>query len=246
MKDNLKAFEHFFVQNQTSKKILNKNNFFNCSIMGDSRFERVIELPKQIKEIEYLNEFKNSKKCLVAGSTWPEDEKIIIEFINSYKKNDTCFIIAPHQIDFNKINKTKSLINKETVLMSNLNKKSAKKCSVIIIDSIGLLNSVYNYADIGYVGGGMGKTGLHNTLEPAVFKIPVIIGKNFDKFPEVSELVNLKGFISIKNARSFKSQMNFLLENNKIRKEMGQINYNYINKNLGATKKVMSYLKQKK
>jgi 3-deoxy-D-manno-octulosonic-acid transferase len=130
--------------------------------------------------------------------------------------------------------------------MSNLNKKSAKKCSVIIIDSIGLLNSVYNYADIGYVGGGMGKTGLHNTLEPAVFKIPVIIGKNFDKFPEVSELVNLKGFISIKNARSFKSQMNFLLENNKIRKEMGQINYNYINKNLGATKKVMSYLKQKK
>ena len=246
MKDNLKAFEHFFVQNQTSKKILNKNNFFNCSIMGDSRFERVIELPKQIKEIEYLNEFKNSKKCLVAGSTWPEDEKIIIEFINSYKKNDTCFIIAPHQIDFNKINKTKSLINKETVLMSNLNKKSAKKCSVIIIDSIGLLNSVYNYADIGYVGGGMGKTGLHNTLEPAVFKIPVIIGKNFDKFPEVSELVNLKGFISIKNARSFKSQMNFLLENNKIRTEMGQINYNYINKNLGATKKVMSYLKQKK
>ena len=105
---------------------------------------------------------------------------------------------------------------------------------------------IYNYADIGYVGGGMGKTGLHNTLEPAVFKIPVIIGKNFDKFPEVSELVNLKGFISIKNARSFKSQMNFLLENNKIRIEMGQINYNYINKNLGATKKVMSYLKQKK
>ena len=246
MKDNLNAFEHFFVQNQNSKKILNKNNFFNCSIMGDSRFERVIELPKQIKKIEHLNEFKNSKKCLVAGSTWFEDEKIIIEFINSYKKNDTCFIIAPHQIDLNKINKTKSLIKKETVLMSNLNKKNTKRCSVIIIDSIGLLNSIYSYADIGYVGGGMGKTGLHNTLEPAVFKIPVIIGKNFDKFPEVSELVNLKGFISVKNAKSFKSQMNFLLENNKIRTEMGQINYNYINKNLGATKKVMSYLKQKK
>ncbi|MDC0389627.1 3-deoxy-D-manno-octulosonic acid transferase [Flavobacteriaceae bacterium] len=246
MKDNLNAFEHFFVQNQNSKKILNKNNFFNCSIMGDSRFERVIELPKQIKKIEHLNEFKNSKKCLVAGSTWFEDEKIIIEFINSYKKNDTCFIIAPHQIDLNKINKTKSLIKKETVLMSNLNKENAKRCSVIIIDSIGLLNSIYSYADIGYVGGGMGKTGLHNTLEPAIFKIPVIIGKNFDKFPEVFELVNLKGFISVKNAKSFKSQMHFLLENNKIRIEMGQINYNYINKNLGATKKVMSYLKQKK
>ena len=195
MRNNLKTFNHFFVQNNDSKKILKKYNFNNCSVMGDSRFERVLELPNQKNEIKYLNKFKKSKQCFVAGSTWNEDDEIIIKFINSYKENDICFIIAPHQIDLNKINKAKSFIKKKSILMSELNRDNASENSVIFIDSIGLLTSVYSYADIGYVGGGMGNTGLHNTLEPAVFKIPVIVGKNFGKFHEVSELINLKGFI---------------------------------------------------
>ena len=246
MRNNLKTFNHFFVQNNDSKKILKKYNFNNCSVMGDSRFERVLELPNQKNEIKYLNKFKKSKQCFVAGSTWNEDDEIIIKFINSYKENDICFIIAPHQIDLNKINKAKSFIKKKSILMSELNKDNASKNSVIFIDSIGLLTSVYSYADIGYVGGGMGNTGLHNTLEPAVFKIPVIVGKNFGKFHEVSELINLKGFISIKNYDTFKNELIDLINNKKARDKMGQINYKYILNKIGASEKVITYLKQKK
>ena len=246
MRNNLKTFNHFFVQNNDSKNILKKYNFNNCSVMGDSRFERVLELPNQENKIKYLNKFKKSKQCFVAGSTWNEDDEIIIKFINSYKENDICFIIAPHQIDLNKINKAKSFIKKKSILMSELNKDNASKNSVIFIDSIGLLTSVYSYADIGYVGGGMGNTGLHNTLEPAVFKIPVIVGKNFGKFHEVSELINLKGFISIKNYDTFKNELIDLINNKKARDKMGQINYKYILNKIGASEKVITYLKQKK
>ena len=246
MRNNLKTFNHFFVQNNDSKNILKKYNFNNCSVMGDSRFERVLELPNQENKIKYLNKFKKSKQCFVAGSTWNEDDEIIIKFINSYKENDICFIIAPHQIDLNKINKAKSFIKKKSILMSELNRDNASENSVIFIDSIGLLTSVYSYADIGYVGGGMGNTGLHNTLEPAVFKIPVIVGKNFEKFHEVSELINLKGFISIKNYDTFKNELIDLINNKKARDKMGQINYKYILNKIGASEKVITYLKQKK
>ena len=246
MRNNLKTFNHFFVQNNDSKNILKKYNFNNCSVMGDSRFERVLELPSQENKIKYLNKFKKSKQCFVAGSTWNEDDEIIIKFINSYKENDICFIIAPHQIDLNKINKAKSFIKKKSILMSELNRDNASETSVILIDSIGLLSSVYSYADIAYVGGGMGNTGLHNTLEPAVFKIPVIVGKNFGKFHEVSELINLKGFISIKNYDTFKNELIDLINNKKARDKMGQINYKYILNKIGASEKVITYLKQKK
>tara|TARA_B100000768_G_scaffold112832_1_gene104496 strand:- start:1337 stop:2473 length:1137 start_codon:yes stop_codon:yes gene_type:complete len=245
MKNNLKAFHHFFVQNETSKKILKENDFENCSIMGDSRFERVMELPKQVNEIKHLNEFKGSKKCFVAGSTWKEDEEMIINFINSYEENDVCFIIAPHQINLKKINKLKDLLKKKTVLMSKLNGDNTIQSSVIIIDSIGLLTFAYSYADIGYVGGGMGNTGLHNTLEPAVFQIPVIVGKNYEKFPEVKNLIDLKGFISVNSLYSFNNELINLLNNKTTRDKMGKINYKFIVANLGASEKVISYLKQK-
>tara|TARA_B100000902_G_scaffold225877_1_gene214444 strand:- start:545 stop:1786 length:1242 start_codon:yes stop_codon:yes gene_type:complete len=246
MKKYLKAFHHFFVQNESSKNILIKQKFTNCTVMGDSRYDRVIDLPKQNNEIKYLNNFKGNKKCFVAGSSWEKDESLIIKFINSYKKNDVCFIIAPHQINLNRINELKQLITKNTILISELAKSNAINPEVIIIDSIGLLTKVYSYADIAYVGGGMGNTGLHNTLEPAVFKIPVIIGNNFEKFPEVKELIDLKGIISVNNIKSFTDELNALLNSKEKRDQIGNINYEYINANLGAYKKVINYLKEKK
>ncbi|MFL2666229.1 MAG: 3-deoxy-D-manno-octulosonic acid transferase [Flavobacteriaceae bacterium] len=245
MKKYLKAFHHFFVQNESSKNILIKQKFTNCTVMGDSRYDRVIDLPKQNNEIKYLNNFKGNKKCFVAGSSWEKDESLIIKFINSYEKNDVCFIIAPHQINLNRINELKQLITKKTILMSELDKSNAINPEVIIIDSIGLLTKVYSYADIAYVGGGMGNTGLHNTLEPAVFKIPVIIGNNFEKFPEVKQLIDLKGIISVNNIKSFTDELNALLNSKEKRDQIGNINYEYINANLGAYKKVINYLKEK-
>ena len=125
-------------------------------------------------------------------------------------------------------------------------KKKINTIDIIFVDSVGLLTKLYAYADISYVGGGMGNTGLHNTLEPAVFKIPVVIGKNFEKFPEVSDLINLNGIISIRNYDSFKTKINELIQSNDKRDEMGEINYNYIKSNQGATKKVITYLNEKK
>ena len=171
---------------------------------------------------------------------------MIVKFINSCEENDICFIIAPHQINLKKINIIKDRIKKKTVLMSKLNRDNAIDSSVVIIDSIGLLTSVYSYADIGYVGGGMGNTGLHNTLEPAIFQIPVIVGENYEKFPEVKDLVDLKGFISVNGLYTFNVALINLLNNKTKRDEMGQINYNFIQRNLGASEKVISYLKQKK
>ena len=129
--------------------------------------------------------------------------------------------------------------------MSKLNGDNVIGSSVIIIDSIGLLTSAYSYADIGYVGGGMGNTGLHNTLEPAIFQIPVIVGKNYEKFPEVKNLIDLKGFISVNSLYSFNNELINLLNNKTTRDKMGKINYKFIVAKLGASEKVISYLKQK-
>ena len=117
---------------------------------------------------------------------------------------------------------------------------------MIIVDSVGILTKLYSYADISYVGGGMGKTGLHNTLEPAVHKIPVIVGQNFKNFPEVSELINLNGIISVNNYQSFETKIIELIQSSHKRDKMGKINFEYIQNNIGASEKVISYLNEKK
>ena len=116
------------------------------------------------------------------------------------------------------------------------------KSKVMIVDSVGLLTKIYSYADIAYVGGGMGKTGLHNTLEPAVFKIPVIIGNNFDKFNEVKKLVELGGIISICNQQEFDEKINELINSKVKRANIGEINFRFIQNNLGASKKIVQLL----
>ena len=246
MRKILKSFSHLFVQNNNSMKVLSKFNFNNCSIMGDSRYDRVMTLLDQNNEVSFVNEFKNSRTCIVAGSTWKEDDDLILKFINSHLFNDTCWIIAPHQINLKYIEKVQQKIKSNSILLSKLNSKNFQNIDIIFVDSVGLLTKLYAYADISYVGGGMGNTGLHNTLEPAVFKIPVVIGKTFEKFPEVSDLINLNGIISIRNYDSFKTKINELIQSNDKRDEMGEINYNYIKSNQGATKKVITYLNEKK
>lgn len=246
MRKILKSFSHLFVQNNNSMKVLSKFNFNNCSIMGDSRYDRVMTLLDQNNEVSFVNEFKNSRTCIVAGSTWKEDDDLILKFINSHLFNDTCWIIAPHQINLKYIEKIQQKVKSNSILLSELNSENFQNIDIIFVDSVGLLTKLYAYADISYVGGGMGNTGLHNTLEPAVFKIPVVIGKNFEKFPEVSDLINLNGIISIRNYDSFKTKINELIQSNDKRDEMGEINYNYIKSNQGATKKVITYLNEKK
>jgi len=238
------SITHFFVQNKESKNLLASNNITNCTLMGDSRFDRVNSLLNQNNEIKNIKEFIGDKICLVAGSTWKEDESIMINSIND--NNDLAWIIAPHQINKKQIKKFQDKLKCESIIHSNLNQNNITTAKVLIIDSIGLLTRLYSYSDISYVGGGMGNSGLHNILEPAIFKNPILIGKNYLNFPEAKNLIAENGAVSVKDAKEFKRILNELIENKRERIKMGEINFNYIKSNLGTTKNVISYLKERK
>ncbi len=240
----LKAFSHFFVIDENSMNILKKNGFKNSSVIGDSRFERVMDIKKSMYKVKYIEQFIRSRVCIVAGSTWKEDEKLFINFINNKDFDNICFIIVPHQIHLKSIESMKNSIKAKSSIMSQHQHVEGEKTKVMIVDSIGVLAKIYSYADIAYVGGGMGTTGLHNTLEPAVFKIPVIIGKNYDKFDEVKKLINLGGVISVDSQKSFDKNLIELINSKDKRSEIGEINYNFIKNNLGASKKVLESIKK--
>ena len=244
MRASLKAFNHFFVQDNNSEALLNTINFKNVTVAGDTRFDRVYEILEQDNSLDFINEFKNNKYTIVAGSTWKEDEELLINYINNKATEEEKFIIAPHNIDSDAILELEKLINKKTVLYSNKKDKNLKEYQVFIIDTIGILTKIYAVADVAYVGGGL-KTGLHNILEPATFGIPVIIGNKYDKFKEAVDLVKIGGCISIKNQEEFNESFINLKSDESFRKLTGVINKRYIRDNLGATKLIMNYIKEK-
>ncbi|MBT5392840.1 MAG: 3-deoxy-D-manno-octulosonic acid transferase [Flavobacteriaceae bacterium] len=236
---------HFFVQNKDSIDLLINNNITNCTLMGDSRFDRVNTLLDQNNNIENIKEFIGNRICFVGGSTWKEDESLMIDYINK-NNNNLVWIIAPHQINLKHITDFQKKIKRKSILHSNLNQNNITTTKVLIIDSIGILTKLYSYSDISYVGGGMGNSGLHNILEPAIFKNPILIGKNYINFPEARDLISKNGAISVKDSKEFENILNELIENKRKRSIMGGNNFDYIKSNLGATKNVISYLKERK
>lgn len=257
MRDSLQAFHHFFVQNQTSKELLSSINFKNVTVAGDTRFDRVAKILAQDNSLDFINQFKDHKYTVVAGSTWQDDEELLVNYINNYASEDEKFIIAPHNIKADAISELQKSINKKVVkysdvissLSSSLKINSVEKSKnlaeyqVFIVDTIGLLTKIYAAANLAYVGGGL-KTGLHNILEPATFGIPVVIGNNYNKFKEAVDLVKIGGCISIKNQEEFTANfINFKNDEN-FRKLTGAINKKYIADNLGATTLIMNYLKE--
>ncbi len=237
----LRSISHFFIQDEESQKILNNYKFLNTTIIGDTRLDRVLKIKYSTKKIKEISNFKSSEICVVFGSTWVEDYELILKKINSLR--NTKIIIAPHKVDTNSIDLLTKKLKINYLKLSNYNSKNNSKTNLLIIDSVGLLSSIYQYADIAYVGGGMGNKGLHNTMEPAVFKIPVIIGKNYQNFNKVKDLVELGGILSVKSSEDFNKKINLLLSDKKKRKELGEINYNYIKLNSGATRKVLEKIK---
>jgi 3-deoxy-D-manno-octulosonic-acid transferase len=239
------SITHFFVQNKDSIDLLVNNNITNCTLMGDSRFDRVNTLLDQNNNIENIKEFIGNRICFVGGSTWKEDESLMIDYINK-NNNNLVWIIAPHQINLKHITDFQQKIKRKSILHSNLNQNNITTTKVLIIDSIGILTKLYSYSDISYVGGGMGNSGLHNILEPAIFKNPILIGKNYINFPEARDLISKNGAISVKDSKEFENILNELIENKRKRSIMGGNNFDYIKSNLGATKNVISYLKERK
>jgi len=243
MRNSLKAFHHFFLQDENSKKLLKSIDFKNSSVVGDTRFDRVSRILNQDNSIDFINEFKNNTYTLVAGSTWREDEELLVNYINNSTSKDEKFIIAPHNINKEAIATLRKSILTKTVLFSEKEGKNLADFDVIIIDTIGILTKIYASVDVAYVGGGL-RTGLHNILEPATFGIPVVIGNKFDKFKEAVDLVNLKGCITIRNQNEFSSIFKKLKKEEDFRKSTGNINKKYIQEHLGASQKIINYLKK--
>lgn len=238
---SLSTFSHFFVQDEDSVNLLKKIGFTNVTESGDTRFDRVFEIVNQKKELPLLKKFTASRLILVAGSTWPKDESLLIEYINKYAAKEEAFIIAPHTINPKEITKLRQHLLEKSILYSEANLDTIANNKVLIIDSIGILTSVYNYADIAYVGGGF-NAGIHNILEPATYGVPLIIGPNYQKFKEASDLILAKGCVDVNDIQSFKFELKKFYQNKKYLHTTGTITAQYIRENIGATKKIMDYV----
>lgn len=230
----LDAFTYFFVQNESSKKLLFQLGKTNVAVSGDSRFDRVATILEKDNTLDFISEFKNNTLTVVVGSSWPKDENLLIDYINS-TKHHIKFIIAPHNIKSEQIHQLKSKISKKTVLYSQKGSKNLADFDVFIIDTVGILTKIYSYADIAYVGGGFGNPGVHNILEPATFGVPIIIGPNYSHFAEATALVNMGGCIAIKNDRELNAAFEDLILNEDYRSEKGHICHTFVLMNKGAT-----------
>jgi 3-deoxy-D-manno-octulosonic-acid transferase len=237
----LQNFDYFFVQNETSKKLVNKIGFSNATVSGDTRFDRVVAILERDNSLEFIEQFKEKSTLIVIGSSWPKDEEILVDFINSATEN-VKFIIAPHNIHKLEIDNLQAVIKKKIVMFSDKENQDVSKFDVFIIDTIGILTKIYSYANIAYVGGGFGNPGVHNILEPATFGIPIIIGPHFSHFAEAVALINLNGVISISNKVEFANEIKSLINSNSIRKEKGTICADFVQKNKGATMIILNFL----
>jgi len=237
-KKTLGRVSHFFVQTETSKQVLLNNGFQNVSISGDTRYDRVTSQLQMNNTLDFVADFKSNRLCMVLGSTWNECEEVFLNTINSSNKN-ICFIIAPHEIKTQKIDALKSKLKVKTSIYSQgINNAD----QVLIVDTIGFLTRMYCYADIAYVGGGFGTSGLHNILEPAVFGTPIIIGPKIKKFPEAKAMGNDGGLRIVVTTNEFKDCVNELIDNPELRKNMGSAAANFIKKQIGATERISSFL----
>ena len=243
MRNVLRDFSHFFVQNSQSLSLLETIGIRKATLSGDTRFDRVHSLLKKDNTLAFLEGFTSGKITVVAGSTWPKDEQFLTDYINDCKFDDVVFIIAPHHMEPERFRKLKRSINKKNMLHSE--GVPDKDIEVYIVDTIGLLTKIYSYADVSYVGGGFDREGVHNVLEPAVFGVPVLIGPVYEKYQEALDLVKKKGCLVAKDARSFEKTLSVLISDPEFRKNTGQICSKFISENTGATQIIVDYLDQR-
>ena len=238
--NKLKQIDYFFVQDKSSKELLNLNHINNVSITGDTRIDRVKEISKQEKKFDSIEKFINNDICFIAGSSWEADNDI---FLNSIlDSNNIKTIIAPHNIVESDIENLEKKTQSLSVRYSRIDQDLDSSKKILIIDSIGSLKHLYKFADIAYIGGGMGDSGLHNILEAAVFAIPVIIGKNYIGFAEAEKLVKLGGVKSVNSKLEFDDIFNNLISDKTDRIKMGEINKKYIYSNSGGSKTIIKAL----
>ena len=250
----LKCFTRFFVQNEESKRLLEGIGIKDVDVVGDTRFDRVLQIKEAAKQLPICEAFRTGVassqsadvphtdfKVFVAGSSWPPDENIFIPFFNEHK--DWRLLIAPHVIAEEHLKLILSLIkDRKVVRYTQTTPEEAAEADVLIIDCFGLLSSMYNYGDVAYIGGGFG-VGIHNTLEAAVWNMPVIFGPNNKKFQEAQGLLKSGGGFEINTYEDFSSLMNSLMNDEAFLKQAGDKAGAFVAHLAGATDKVLASVK---
>jgi 3-deoxy-D-manno-octulosonic-acid transferase len=234
----LKCFDRLFVQDQASAQLLAGVGITNVSVCGDTRFDRVMEVHRQARLLPAVEAFigDGRQPVMVAGSSWPQDEDIIIPYFNEHP--EIKLIIAPHEIHREHLMDIESKLKRPYVRMSETERLTVTNKDCLIVDGFGLLSSIYRYGQIAYIGGGFGK-GIHNTLEAAVYGIPVLFGPNYQKFREAKEMIAAGGAFSVINENDFKERMDTLIADAEFRQRTGSIAADYVRQNSGVTDKIL-------
>lgn len=232
----LKKVTYFFVQTEASGHLLSSIGINNYTITGDTRFDRVAEIASNSKQLPLIEAFKNKQQLIVVGSSWAPDEALLIDFLKQDRQ--TKIIFAPHEVKESNIRRLMDQLPVEAVRYSQSEGKDLRQAQVLIVDTIGVLSSIYRYADLAYIGGGFG-VGIHNTLEAAIYNIPVIFGPNYLKFQEAVNLREVGAAFSVNDSAELIPMLNNLLEDEKLRLEIAKKCRNFMEQNLGATQQVL-------
>ena len=236
----LKTFEHLFVQNEESKKLLENIGVMNTTVVGDTRFDRVLDICAAAKQLQLVQKFKGNALTFVAGSSWGPDEDIFIRYFNAHPEMK--LIIAPHVVNDSHMKEIMSKLQRPCIRYTQATEENVQQADCLIIDCYGLLSSIYRYGEISYIGGGFG-VGIHNVLEAAVYSIPVIFGPNNKKFREAQHLLANKGGFEINGYEDFEVLMDKFLTDEAYLQASGQAAGDYVKNNSGAMEKIMDYVK---
>ena len=234
----LRRFTHIYTQNKTSLDLLKSINIGQASIAGDTRFDRVLQTASSIKTIPLVESFAAGKEVFMVGSSWPADIEVLLPLIKKYNQSIK-FIIAPHEVNETSLTAAMQTLGEDTVRFSKATEADIAKYNVLVIDNIGMLSSLYSYGTYAYIGGAFGK-GLHNTLEAAVFGLPLFFGPKYHKFQEAKDLVALGCAFSVNNAQELLKAFDNIYTTPGLRQSITSKEKTYVQEQAGATAKIMA------
>ncbi len=236
----LRKITHIFLQNKYSSHLLNEKGISNHSVAGDTRFDRVLKISLEAKSIKKLDDFIGTSKAIIAGSTWPQDEDLLLKVFQSLDRNNLKLVLVPHEVSPSRIEQLKNKILDQTNLINVAlysDKSTKTESTIMIVDTIGILSSAYKYATITYVGGGFDK-GIHNVLEPAAHGKPIFIGPEYNNFREAHELIANRSAFCISDQIDGKRLIQKLLSDDQLLEIAGKSASEYVIQNTGATDKI--------
>ncbi len=236
----LRCVTHFFVQNEASRELLARKGITNVTVVGDTRFDRVLDIRRQAKELPLVEAFKQGRTVQVAGSSWQPDEDLIIPYFNAHPQLK--LVLAPHVVSEEHLAEIEGKLERPFVRYTQARPEEVPAADCLIVDCYGLLSSIYRYGEVAYVGGGFG-VGIHNVPEAAVYGIPVLVGPNNGKFREAQDLLRAGGCLEVTDAATYGAAMDRLLSDKAFLSERGRIAGEYIARNAGAADAVFSHVK---